>query len=72
MNTVSWEGSDLRRLWYLNNIEQIGSRASRAGYGDVPRRIGVQNTRSSSPKKRGEKVYRTLQNLRSEGLPITL
>src|SRR4051794_5465422 len=56
--------------WYMNHIEEIRQAGIAAGYGDVVGGIGVQNYPSGT--QNAGNIYRTLQNLAVQGLPIAL
>ncbi len=80
------DGADKYAAWYQQHIEQIRNAGIAAGYGDVVGGVGTQyypdNTTSvytdpNSPSVSGSahdpaRVMQTLQNLSTEGLPITL
>jgi GH35 family endo-1,4-beta-xylanase len=56
--------------WYVQHIEELRQAGSTAGYGDVVGGIGVQHYPGGS--QNSGNIYRTLQNLSVQGLPIAL
>lgn len=56
--------------WYFDHIQQLRQAGVTAGYGDVVGGIGVQHYPGGS--QNAGNIYRTLQNLAVQGLPMAL